>query len=376
MVTQKTLDAHDKLYFLEFDHITHTVPETFNEPVSNESGNLLMENFHIPGIDNKCRNENESLNLMYREFILSKASGAALWWFDMFDGWFRSDAMMHAVTHMLEIERQLSDSDKHSIAEIAVFAEGESMYRVRKSSPIASGCLGTILRTMAECGAPFDLYTISDIMLPQISRYSFYIFINEYDIPDARKEQIRSICAQSGKTVLWLYAPDYAHNGENKPENIAAVAGIPVMASDVPHGAFIYEDTPYSGCTCAPFFSIPASGAKPLAYWEDGTIAAAETMLSGCRSIYAAAYHLPSTFLRQLLKESGVFLYSENPQVFTYANSAFLGVYHAGDFTAEIHVRKDGGYRDLISGAYFRADDGMLRLPPRTLRAYLLASES
>ena len=383
MVTQKSLDAHNKLYFLEFDHCTHTVPEMIDEPISDDNGNLLMDKFRVPGMNNKCRNEEESLNLLYREFILSKASGAALWWFDMFDGWFRSDAMMRAVSRMLDIDRQMDGYDKHSIAEIAVFAEGESMYRVRKSSPIATDCLLKILRTLAESGAPYDLYTISDIRLPEISRYTFYIFVNAYDIPDSEKEKIRQVCARSGKTILWLYAPDYAHNGNTDTAHITAVTGIPVTESDAPHGAFVYEDTRTAGCTCAPYFSVPTSGAKPLAYWEDGTVAAAETVLPdsdeknsgilpGCRSIYAAAYRLPSAFLRNLLQESKVFVYSEAADVFTYTNSAFLGVYRAGEGDAVLHVREDGSYRDLITGEVFSAENGILVLPQRPMRAYFL----
>lgn len=383
MVTQKTLDAHNKLYFLEFDHRTHTVPDQLKENVLDDDGNLLYDKFRFPGTENKCRNDDESVNLMYREFILCKANDAAMWWFDMFDGWFRSDAMMHAVSHMLEMERQLSVYPQKSAAEIAVFAEGASMYRVRKSAPIAANCLAAIRRTLAECGAPYDLYSISDIFLPDIDRYSFYIFVNEYDIPDAVTEAIRRVCMQSGKTVLWLYAPDYAHNGINSINRITSLTGIPVTESSMPHGAFLSDGISCVGCSRAPYFSVPASDAKPLADWEDGTVAAAETILpaaegagAGCRSIYVGAYNLPSAFLRRLLSESGIWIYSDNPKVFTYANTAFLGVFNSGDEEARIHVKRDGIYHDLISGDTFAANHNTLLLPPRTRRAYLLVPEA
>lgn len=42
MLTQKTLDAHNKLYFLEFDHITHVAPERITEGLDGSSDNCKM----------------------------------------------------------------------------------------------------------------------------------------------------------------------------------------------------------------------------------------------------------------------------------------------------------------------------------------------
>ena len=107
MVTQKTLYMHNKIYFLEFDHITHVAPETVSdEPQENSENARLVK---IPGSDNRCKNETESLNLMYRDFLLCMANGAAMWWFDMFDGWFRTNGMMNAVRKMIGTAEMLSE---------------------------------------------------------------------------------------------------------------------------------------------------------------------------------------------------------------------------------------------------------------------------
>lgn len=232
MLPQKALDCRNKLYFLEFDHRTHTTPKVINEPVYSESGNQLYNSQNFPGSDSACRTELESINLLYRDFVFCEANGAALWWFDMLDGWFRSEGMMGAIRHMLEIDRTLMDTYRHSVAQVAVIAEGESMYRVRKHSPIASACLSGFRRTMAETGAPYDLYTLSDLEKPVLAGYSFYIFLNQYDLCEASRKRIEQICRDKGKTVLWLYAPDYAANGENSPAHIAGITGISVSEKE------------------------------------------------------------------------------------------------------------------------------------------------
>ena len=67
-----------------------------------------------------------------------------------------------------------------------------------------------------------------------------------------------------------------------------------------------------------------------------------------------------------------VCFYSRNSRVYTYANHAFTGVYNAAEDTAEVYVKKDGDYYDHICGETFTAMNGILLLPKRDIRAYLL----
>lgn len=366
MLTQKTLDAHNKIYFLEFDHITHTAPERITDGLDPSSPNnkLVM----IPGAKNKCKSEAETLNLMYRDFVLCQANGAALWWFDMFDGWFRSQGMMDAVAHMVEISRTLSQIPTDSAAQVAVFAEGEAMYRARKSAKLASVSLSDIRRTLAECGAPYDLYSISDLALPQIDRYQVYLFVNQYDIQEQAKALITQKCRQQGKTVLWLYAPDYANTGISAVSNISGITGIQVRQQDISHGSLIYGEETVDYDLAEPYFSVCDEEAKPLAYFEDGAVAAARKE----NSIYVATCNLPSALLRDILVSSNVFVYSRSSQVYTYVNSTAIGVYNASGSDAVLHLPEDGVYRDLISGQSFLCENGRLCIPNGEINAFLL----
>ena len=371
MLPQKALDRRSKLYFLEFDHRTHTTPKVINEPVYSESGNQIYDVLDFPGSDSACKTELESINLLYRDFVLCEANGAALWWFDMLDGWFRSEGMMNAISHMIQIDKELMNTERRSVAQIAVFAEGESMYRVRKTAPIASGCLSDFRRMMAETGAPYDLYSISDLADPAMEKYSFYIFLNQYELTEESRARIDSVCRRQGKTVLWLYAPDYAANGENSVRRITETTGITVCETDRAPGRLMWNGDAALSAS-APHFFIDDPAAKIVARFEDGRAAVAEKEVCGCRSIYAALWRLPSTLLRELAEQSGIFLYSRSPLIYAYANSAFLGVYNASEEEALLHVPADGEYFDQIGKEVFTARDGLLLLPKRELRAYLL----
>ena len=184
----------------------------------------------------------------------------------MFDGWFRSDGMMKAVNHMLQINTDLSDKTSDSVAEIAVFAEGESMYRVRKSSNLATVCLSDIRRTFAECGAMYDLYSIADLSLETTNNYKLYIFVNQYDIPKKTKSLIAEKLKTGGKAVLWLYAPDYANDGNINVQNITDITGINVSQSNISHGGIVFENKVTNYKIAAPYFEIKDTSALPIAF--------------------------------------------------------------------------------------------------------------
>lgn len=373
MVAQKTLDAHGKLYYLEFDHRTHTCPPFVNEPVDPKSENGYLYQTGIPGFDSRCRNETESVNLMYRDFILSMANGAALWWFDMFDGWFRSEGMMNAVAHMIQLADQMPAM--HSASEVAVFVEGLSLLHTRKTSQIPNICLNPIRRTLAECGAPYDLYSIGDLALPEMARYKMYIFLNQYDISEAERAEIDEKCRRDGKTVLWLFAPDYAHGGRTDLAHLSACAHMQIAQTQTTHGALLYDNAEHNYPLHAPYFSIEDPNATVLARFADGTAAVAETITDGVRNVYCATCNLPSALLREILYRAGVFVYSDDGHVYTYVNSGMIGVYNATEHDAVIHVPADGVYTDRLTGEKYAAENGTLTLAKRTLDDFILVHE-
>ncbi len=375
MVLSKTLDAHQKLYFLEFDHITHVAPTMVQDPVGADSPNGGLP--FIPGAANKCKTETESLNLMYRDYVLCAANGCAMWWFDMFDGWFRSWGMMHAVSHMLAIAQQTASLEKHSVAKIAVFAEGEAMYHTRKTAGLATATLSQIRRTLAEVGAPYDLYTLADISLPQMEQYSLILFLNQYDLSEETRKWIQDHFEISGKTVVWLYAPDYAHNGGRDVGKISACTRMRVWESAKSHGDLCTaQGNLKNPMTVGPYFAVDDPAATPLAYYADGAVAMAEKVTDGVRHVYAATAYLPTDWLATVVDRAGIFRYSRSLHVYTYVNSAFVGVYNATETDAEIAVPNDGTYQDLIEGGRYIAESGKLKLPLKPIRAYLLTQES
>ena len=171
---------------------------------------------------------------------------------------------------------------------------------------------------------------------------------------------------------MWLYAPGFATDGDLKVENIADVTGITVEAGKISHGKMVYNGSQYDYPLAAPYFSVCDKDADLLALFEDGSAAVAKKEIDGFKSVYCAACNLPSELLRDILIDSGIFVYSKNSLLYTYVNSESIGVYNATGNDAEIFLKEDGVYHDLICDEDFKCENGILKLKNRDINAFIL----
>ncbi len=141
------------------------------------------------------------------------------------------------------------------------------------------------------------------------------------------------------------------------------------------HGGLVYNGEVYKYGLAAPYFGIENEGIEPLAFFEDGTVAAALKDNGSFKTVYVATCNLPSDLLRDILKIAEVFVYSECSKVYTYTNSKVLGVYNATDGDAVINVKQDGVYRDLLNGITLQSRENKLTVPKAEINAYLLIKE-
>ncbi|MGN1120966.1 MAG: hypothetical protein ACI4RV_01285, partial [Eubacteriales bacterium] len=180
MVTYDSLNRRDKLYYLEFDHITHLAPP-------------YIENHPIPGFDSQLQSEEETIDIMRRDFCLTLTKGAALWWFDMFEGWFYSEGMMNEIARMIRISEKLSALPAENVSEVAVFAEGgESLYHVNKESAINTPLLSAQRGGLAYLGAPYDVFDISDLDRIDTEKYKLFIFLDAFCVTAEQRAVIES----------------------------------------------------------------------------------------------------------------------------------------------------------------------------------------
>lgn len=389
LLTVDSLDLHGKLVFHEVDHTTHIARDTV------ENGRK------IPGGNTKLPDAFASRQVLRREFALTRAKGTALWWFDFLGGNYASPDMMAMVAELVRAQDRLRDVPMQSVAEIAVFGDVASMYHINARSSLADDLLVQPPDALARIGAPYDIYNFSDLDHAGMpwERYKLCIFLNPFVIPEEKRSFLRSKVQSDGRTLLWVYAPNYIQKDGFSVDGISEITGIQVVrraeeASPVTvraEGIFArigaevrYGFTPglKTGAQRDPTFDMRSKGLLETAplfevrddlaqtlgvYNSNGAPALALKKLDSHTSIYSAVGNLPSALYREVARSAGVHIYYEGSDP-TYINSRLFGIHMQSDAAVEIAFPSSRPMRleELFDGGEVRVENGVCRLPQET----------
>lgn len=361
MLTSDTLDARSKLYFLEFDHITHLAPQFV--PDGNGIG--------IPGYTSKFKSERETIDVMRRDFMLCCSRRMALWWFDMFEGWFYSDGMMNEVRNFVEIAKRFSTFDTRSVAEVCVFAEGaESLCYVNKLSEYNTDTLSCQRDGLARMGAPYDIYSICDLKSIDYDRYKLFIFLDEFKLSEENLKIIREKIQVAGKTQLWFGAPNAVSESGISAEAVSSLVGMKVsFKRRMLHRGSAFGKPMGNGRVCDGF-AVTDAAALTLGTNEESEVILALAEANGNRSIFASYGDIPGEALAEILKLAGVHIYTTACP--TYVNASMIGVYLNPGEDARVRLKNDGKFVDIFSGRKFESANSELTIPFADYRSVML----
>ncbi len=173
----ESLKRHGKIWFHEADSRTHL------------SADRLSAAEDLPG----------TLSILKREFAHVVARQAGVWWFDMQGGWYDDPDVMALLGEMREFG-ETNDSRWRPKAEIAVFVDDKSSYRLAPESPYLNR-MTQVIAELSRLGAPHDTYLLSDIS--QASRYRMIIFPLALDLTGKERAAINRLKAE-GRTLVFL----------------------------------------------------------------------------------------------------------------------------------------------------------------------------
>lgn len=328
LMTVDSLRLHNKLALQEIDHTTYIAPSTV------ENGRP------IPGSSSKLKDEFQTRMVLRREFALTRTKRMATWWFDFFGGYYYAEPLMKEVAKMIRIQDRLKDVPMRSVAQIAVFGDVESMYRVQAFSPLANDLLVQPPDELARIGAPYDIYNFSDLdheHLP-LDQYRLMIFLNPFFMPPEKRDFIARRAKSDGRTLLWLYAPNYIGESGFSTDAISSITGMAVAGragsdsavSVAPGGMFarLGTEAHYSfSAPVTPLFEIQDREASPWGvYQSDGAVALASKKFPDHTSVYSAVGNLPAAIYREVARAAGVHIYHEGSDP-VYVNNRLVGIH-------------------------------------------------
>lgn len=297
----------------------------------------------------------------------------ACWYMDLGGvGWLDAEDIWQNI-------RRLREHYDASIAQPATFAP-EVAVIVDERSPFAIACNATIMRQQSyllraklyRMGAPIRVHYLGDLVSGRVPPAKAYIFLDLFRLDEAARRTVAA--ATRGKTAVYFYGSGFL--GEKADDRlIGELVGMPVSRIDVPNAevTFVKGESPLlRGLTAEPFgtkaklsplWAVDAgAGITPLAALPSGeALVAAKTGKDGL-CVYVGTTDAPATFLRNVLKASGVHTYVDSDDVVS-ADSRFLAITatHAG--TKQVVLPEAATVRDLFADRVLGRNVSQFELP-------------
>jgi hypothetical protein len=351
----ETVALHGKLYFNEVD------TETYLHQRQWRWGNSL----------NNPKNWEETKALLTRDYAFALTKGFGMWWTDLFGGTYHDDKIIQLVRQLGQVDQKYLESDKRSMADIAVILDESSFTYCGDGEPLFNALLTAQKQwQLAFIAAPWDQYLLTDLDNPKLRDYKLYIFLNTFHVTPDERAAIHARLKRNGGTAVWVYAPGYIGD-KLSVENMRALTGIRLAETDSA-GELRVEitsyDHPYTESLPRQFAygtdvdvenikrwydhqiylkdprdpslqcDLPGFGISPR-FWGDDPEAKVLGKLAGLdkpglvvkeqrgwTSVYSSALILPAALLRNSARAAGCHIYDEDHDV-VYANRNFLAIY-------------------------------------------------
>lgn len=136
-----------------------------------------------------------SVSALRKSFAHQLARGSAIWWFDMWGGWYDDAMLLSELAEMKKIyDADLASNKRGAYAEIAFFADERGYANMFSKSPQLQGIRDT--RTaMGNIGAPYDTFMVEDAE-KILKGYKAAVFA--FPIPSECGKRAMALCDELG----------------------------------------------------------------------------------------------------------------------------------------------------------------------------------
>ena len=124
--------------------------------------------------------------------------GAAIWWFDMWGGWYDDPLLMDTFAQMKQVYDCDVPARKDSPAQVVFFADGEGYENMFADTP-PMNAIRESRTAMGNCGAPYDTYLVEDAEAIA-KNYKAAIFPFAY--PSEKGKKALALCQKLGIACL------------------------------------------------------------------------------------------------------------------------------------------------------------------------------
>jgi hypothetical protein len=211
---------------------------------------------------------------------------------------------------------------------------------VDETSPFYTACTSSLHSPLVyqmrsnffRLGTSFRIHLLSDLLEGGLPRARVYFFVNCYHLDAAERAMIRWVTR--GRTTVWFYGGGFlAKNADDA--NISEATGMTLVRSAPqpgkvtpnPEGGALSEGLSEvfgTGTLLDPLWKVQEDSVIVLGRYLDGDVAAAAKWTPGGLRVYIGALQCPAKLLRNILRASGVHLYTDSDDV-VLTDGKFLG---------------------------------------------------
>lgn len=248
--------------------------------------------------------------------------------------------------------------------EICVFVGTEPQYFVNKTSGINVEGLCYQRGALGRIGAPYDLFSMSDLKRVDASKYKLFIFLDAYSLLDDERDYINGTLKGDGRS-LWFVGPcDYIGEDGVSRKRMFALCEMEIDLLEKDEAQIRAFNSQYGyGDAKKPTPYVSADDVRVLGRFSGSRkCALAVREKENYNVFFSALGKLSHETLRGVAKMAGVHIYVEEG-VFTYINDTVAGVYNTNAATTELTLPADGEYKELFSGKIYKTQNKKVVLP-------------
>ena len=158
-----------------------------------------------------------------REMCYNLVNGCSTWNFDMWGGWYDSEAARETLRECREIYEREIDRPRKDAFDALLVVDPENMYLINDSHDDAASFVIPVRRALRDSGVTYTTASLRDLERMDLAHYKAVIFCHPFDLDNGKLEFIREHC--QGKTVVWIYGPGIVHGGKWDPSHVREVCG-------------------------------------------------------------------------------------------------------------------------------------------------------
>lgn len=315
MATQDSVRQAGKLWMNECDTRTH-----LTEPLKTARPEIAPPGFYEGGVWKGPEREDWALGQLRRCFGRSLVTGAGLWWFDMWGGWFASEKIMGEMARYLAVaEQDLHKTNRRPLNQVAVVADEQSLRYLNHATSVCQNWVTYYVETLPKGGVGYDVYDLRAGEELPLQGYKLLIFAGCCENSKALSRTVARARA-AGVHVCFSYLTGCVTEGGGLSPAPGEVVGLPLQLD----------------------FGAENGGLSPRVLLPEGVSA---NLAKGYVKVAVGnsyTYYCPNAAiglesLRALLAEAGVHRYVNNGDI-VYAGRNYLCLHAAGE-SAERTVR-------------------------------------